>query len=275
MSAMKTDSFPPAAPAAGGGRPGAWGAAGAVAAAAGAGAVLGLLGDAALASLPGAQAWSGSAIGAAVAALLASVALWRSRRHGAAAVPAMPDAQRAVRDPLTGAYDQPHFVAAADREWARLRRRGEDAALLMVDIDRFDRLAETHGPALGDALLDEVTRQAVSTLRPYDLLARFGGGVLVVYLPHTDPIGALDVAERIRERVAALRLSQDGKTVTATVSIGVAPIGEAHGTLDAVITDAGVALRDAKAAGRNCVRSTPIPPRRSPASGTTPDRRRA
>lgn len=176
---------------------------------------------------------------------------------------ATPEAQRPVRDALTGAYTQQHFVAAADREWSRIRRHGEDAALLMIDIDRMKGINERFGNDCGDALLIEITRQVSTTLRQYDLLARFGGGVLVVYLPHTDPIGALDVAERIRERVAALRVSWDAHTLRSTVSIGVAAIGASHGALDEVIADAGAALRDAKAAGRNCVRAAPIPPRRS------------
>ena len=176
---------------------------------------------------------------------------------------ASPEAQRPVRDALTGAYTQQHFVAAADREWSRIRRHGEDAALLMIDIDRMKGINERYGSDCGDALLVEITRQVSTTLRQYDLLARFGGGVLVIYLPHTDPIGALDVAERIRERVAALRVSWDAHTLRSTVSVGVAAIGASHGALDEVIADAGVALREAKAAGRNCVRAAPIPPRRS------------
>jgi len=179
------------------------------------------------------------------------------------ATPAAGDAQAPARDGLTGAYTQQHFVAAADREWSRIRRHGEDAALLMVDVDHFKRLNDEHGTAAGDAMLVEITRLASSTLRPYDLLSRFGGGVLVVYLPHTDPLGALDVAERIRERVAGLRLAWQGKSVKATISVGVAGIGAAHAGLDAVIGDAGAALREAKSAGRNCVRAAPIPPRQN------------
>ena len=182
------------------------------------------------------------------------------------AAPAAPvaDAQALARDALTGAYTQLHFVAAADREWSRIRRHGEDAALLMVDVDRFKRFNEEHTAPCGDAMLVEITRLASATLRPYDLLARFGGGVLVVYLPHTDLLGALDVAERIRERVAGLGLAWQGKRVKATISVGVAGIGMAHAGLDAVIADAGAALREAKAAGRNCVRAAPMPPKRNP-----------
>ena len=217
---------------------------------------------------------SGSSLGSSLGPTLRSFArapgpagrLWPGDL--AAQQPAEPQAP--ARDALTGAYTQAHFVAAADREWSRIRRHGEDAALLMIDIDHFKRLNDEHGSACGDAMLVEITRQASTTLRPYDLLSRFGGGVLVVYLPHTDPLGALDVAERIRDRVAALRLDWHGKKVKATVSVGATGIGVAHAGLDAVIADAGTALREAKAAGRNCVRAAPIPPRKPVAGHAGP-----
>ena len=259
------------------------------------GALLGQgLGQTLATALPAAwRAFSGALVGAAVAALLVPLSSWAAlrinaasppRRSGLAAVtalkqvkPARPasrsdagpttlpaDAQAPARDALTGAYTQLHFVVAADREWSRVRRHGEDAALLMVDVDHFKRLNEEHSVPCGDQMLVEITRLASGTLRPYDLLARFAGGVLVVYLPHTDLLGALDVAERIRERVAGLGLAWQGKRVKATVSVGVAGIGSSHAALDAVIADAGAALREAKAAGRNCVRAAPIPPKRSP-----------
>lgn len=253
-----------------------------------------MLGHGLARSLAGAlpTAWQDSAgalVGAAVAALLAPASGWLALRIAAPALPGLPgqhalgrvralrpaaragagatgaDAQAPARDALTGAYTQLHFVAAADREWSRIRRHGEDATLLMVDVDHFKRLNDEHGMPCGDAMLVEITRQASGTLRPYDLLSRFGGGVLVVYLPHTDLLGALDVAERIRDRVAGLRLGWQGKKVKATISVGVAGIGAAHAALDAVIADAGAALREAKAAGRNCVRAAPIPPKRNPA----------
>ena len=263
-----------------------------LAAAGGAVGIGAMLGHGLARSLAGAlpAAWQDSAgalVGAALAALLVPAGGWLALRIAAPARPGQPgpqalgrvaalrpvakgatsgsDAQAPARDALTGAYTQLHFVAAADREWSRIRRHGEDATLLMVDVDNFKRLNDEHGMACGDAMLVEITRQASGTLRPYDLLSRFGGGVLVVYLPHTDLLGALDVAERIRDRVAGLRLGWQGKKVKATISVGVAGIGAAHAALDAVIADAGAALREAKAAGRNCVRAAPIPPKRNPA----------
>jgi diguanylate cyclase len=228
--------------------------------AAGAGEVIG--------QLSGLVAGIGAALAAAAALpalLIVASVFWRTARAPVASAPSVDVA--ATRDALTGAFTQRHFVAATDREWARIRRHGEDAALLMVDVDHFRAVNDKHGPACGDAALVEITRIASATLRQYDLLARFGGGVLVVYLPHTDPIGALDVAERIRERVAGYRLTWEAQSVGVTVSIGVAAVGADHQALDGVIADAGTALREAKAAGRNCVRAAPVQPKRAESTG--------
>jgi diguanylate cyclase (GGDEF)-like protein len=222
----------------------------------------------AIGQLSGLVAGIGAALAAAAALpalLVVATLFWRTARAPAASAPAIDVA--ATRDALTGAFTQRHFVAATDREWARIRRHGEDAALLMVDVDHFRAVNDKNGSACGDAALVEITRIASATLRQYDLLARFGGGVLVVYLPHTDPIGALDVAERIRERVAAYRLTWEGQSVGVTVSIGVAAVGADHQALDGVIADAGTALREAKAAGRNCVRAAPVQPKRAESTG--------
>lgn len=231
-----------------------------------------------MSDVPAASPVSASVTSAKVVNLHAAAALARAQ----AARPVEPNLGRLslaestqpARDALTGAYTQPHFVAAADREWSRIRRHGGDAAMLMVDVDHFKAVNQQFGQEAGDALLVELTRQVSATLRQYDLLARFGGGVLVVYLPHTDPIGALDVAERIRERVMAVRLKWQDHSIKASVSVGVTGIGVAHGLLEDVIADAGAALREAKAAGRNCVRAAPIAPRHHAADGHDPGSRR-
>ncbi len=170
----------------------------------------------------------------------------------------------ATQDELTGAHNRRHFMQVAEREWARCRRYAEDGALLLIDADQFKSLKGSHGPACCDALLRDMTRLVTQSLRQPDLLARYGGEALIVYLPNTDPMGALDVAERVRERVAGHTLRWQNGGVSSTVSIGVASVGAAHVTLDALVQDALGALQAAKEAGRNCVRAAPIQPRATP-----------
>jgi len=172
-------------------------------------------------------------------------------------------ALRSTQDELTGVHNRRHFIALADRELARCRRYQTAGALLLIDADHFKRINDQHGHACGDALLCEITRVTLASLRQADLLGRFGGEELIVFLPHTDPLGALDVADRIRERVAERVLRWQGREVRTTVSIGVAALEPGHASLDALIHDADTALFAAKDAGRNCVRAAPIQPRRS------------
>ena len=250
------------------------------------GAMVGLTLAAAMAGLAGSTGMaSAAAVGAVVAMLLGPLVSWLAaagRDPGSPELAFPPQVEPipaedpgAIRDPLTGAFSQRYFIAAADREWSRIRRHGEDAALLMIDADQLQVVNDAHGMDCGDAVLVQLTRIVTATLRQYDLMARFNAGVLVVYLPHTDPLGAIDVAERIRDRVASHRMNWPSGAVSVTVSIGVAAIGNDHGALDAVIGDAGAALRQAKAAGRNCVRAAPVPAKRMQPFGAPLGDRRA
>ncbi len=161
----------------------------------------------------------------------------------------------ATRDELTGVFNRRQFLVLADREWARCRRYDMGAAMVMLDVDHFKRVNDLHGHLAGDLMLREIARAAGETLRHADILGRFGGEEFIVFLPHTDTLGALDVAERIRERVAAIKLEWRGQQIATTVSLGVATLGVAHDTVGALIADADRALYTAKDAGRNCVRT--------------------
>lgn len=170
-----------------------------------------------------------------------------------------------TQDELTGAHNRRHFMQMLEREWARCRRYSEDGAVLLIVVDHFKTLRDSQGRACCDAMLRDLTRVVAHALRQPDLLARFGGEALIVYLPNTDPLGALDVAERIRERVASRTLRWQNNDISTTVSIGVVSIGATHLTLEALVHDATVALQAARAAGNNCVRAAPIQPRATPA----------
>jgi len=169
----------------------------------------------------------------------------------------------ATHDELTGVPNRRHFMTVAQREWERARRYGNDAALLLVDADHFKRINDVHGQLCGDELLRRIAHTAAASLRRPDVLARFDGEELAVFLPQTDPLGALDVAERIRSQVQALCVPWQGAEVGTTVSIGVAPLRAELPSLDWMIHEAGTALCAAKSDGRNCVRTLPFQPRRS------------
>jgi diguanylate cyclase len=167
-------------------------------------------------------------------------------------------------DPATGASSRAAFLALAEREFARSRRYGIGAALLLVDVDRFRRLIDGHDAQAGDRALREIAASTQTTLRGADALARFGHAQLAIFLAHADALGALDVAERIRERVEQLEIAWNDQRLRATVSVGVVLMRPAHLSLQAVVDDAEAALGAARHAGGNCVRSAPVDPRRLP-----------
>lgn len=169
----------------------------------------------------------------------------------------------ATHDDLTGIHNRRHFMTVVQREWDRARRYHTPAAMLLIDADHFKRVNDSHGHLCGDELLRCIAKAVGESLRQADVLARFGGEELIVFLPHTDPLGALDVAERVRERVQAVAVAWRDVTVSTTVSIGVAPMRAELPSLDWMIHEADTALYAAKAAGRNCVRTLPFEPSRS------------
>ncbi len=176
----------------------------------------------------------------------------------------------ATHDDLTGVHNRRHFMDVVQREWDRARRYATPAALLLIDADHFKRVNDSHGHLCGDELLRCIARIVAQQLRQADVLARFGGEELIVFLPHTDPLGALDVAERIREKVQALAVPWQASTVGTTVSIGVAPLRAELPSLDWMIHEADTALYAAKSDGRNCVRTLPFEASRSGSGGAYP-----
>jgi diguanylate cyclase len=208
----------------------------------------------------GAGTWAaplGALIGVASALLPAALVLQRllRRQDGHAGLVA-----GTLHTPFGAA--RPLFLELAGREWARARRYGSGAALLLVDLDRYARLTETHGSEATDAVLAELLRQTAPTLRCADLLTRFSDAQMAVFLAHSDATGALDVAERIRERAEQLAKAQppDGpqRSLPITVSVGVAQMRPAHLNLQSLVDDAQDAVLAARQAGGNCVRASPV-----------------
>ena len=164
----------------------------------------------------------------------------------------------ATTDSLTGALNRGRFMSRAGAEVARARRSGRPLAAIMLDIDHFKRINDTHGHATGDEAIRSVVRVCRTLARSSDIVGRLGGEEFAILLPETPPQGAALLAERLRATLAAtgLRLP-GGVTVTFTVSIGVSalPPGDepAEMALGSLLAHADEALYRAKNGGRNRV----------------------
>lgn len=160
-----------------------------------------------------------------------------------------------ITDGLTGLWNYRYFQMTVEKEVERAARFGRPLAVLMLDLDHFKAVNDSHGHQRGDEVLAELATRVRSQVRDVDTLARYGGEEFIAVLPETDGQGASLVAERIREAVAAQPFGATGALpITLTVSIGVA-VFPSHGDDAAgLVRSADAALYEAKRSGRNAWR---------------------
>ena len=157
----------------------------------------------------------------------------------------------ALVDPLTELSRRHVLEDALRRESGRLRRTGGSLALVMIDLDHFKRINDTHGHGVGDQVLARVGRLLRASARNLDLPARFGGEEFAVLLYDTDLPGALSFCERFRSNLRELRVPvAGGAAVEVTASMGVA-VGSDLADPDALVEVADRALYQAKSEGRD------------------------
>ena len=161
--------------------------------------------------------------------------------------------QAARTDSLTGVASRRAFSEAAEAEMQRALRYRTELSLLMMDLDHFKAVNDTHGHVTGDAVLVSFAQTVLQQVRKVDLVARLGGEEFVVLLPNISAEHATALAERIRQAVADSHLQVDGKPLHFSVSIGVAQFDPRELTLTGWLARADTALYRAKAQGRNCV----------------------
>ena len=160
-----------------------------------------------------------------------------------------------LKDPLTGLANRRHFRAVLEREIDGVARSGEAALLLMLDIDHFKAINDTHGHVAGDMVLQAVAKCLSGCIRPMDSVARYGGEEFAVVLPNCLVSVGQAVAERIRQTVESLTIKVSPLvSVRATISIGGAYAPEwVRSTAALWIERADNMLYRAKSEGRNRV----------------------
>lgn len=158
-----------------------------------------------------------------------------------------------ITDNLTGLYNRNKLNAILADQLARYRRHQHPFTVLMLDIDHFKVLNDTHGHLAGDEVLKSAARTISHAIRSVDYVARYGGEEFVVVLPETTTTTAHELAERIRSQVQGSRCQFDDQSLMVTMSIGVAGVRDNDETADEVIARADHALYEAKRAGRNQV----------------------
>jgi diguanylate cyclase (GGDEF)-like protein len=152
-------------------------------------------------------------------------------------------------DPLTGIMNRVSFWRVLEREIRRVERYRHPLAMIMLDIDHFKAINDSHGSAVGDQVLKTLAGEIKKNIREIDLFARIGGEEFLIMAPETDREHALNLAEKIRETVAAISFAKAGPV---TISLGVAQFC-AGDRADLLLTKVDQALTQAKAGGRNRV----------------------
>ncbi len=160
--------------------------------------------------------------------------------------------QIAMSDALTGTMTRRAWIDCAVKEFARSRRYGSDASIIIFDIDHFKAVNDVHGHPAGDAVLKTLAQRCIGVLRDSDMFGRIGGEEFAVLLPATNAQGARDLAERLRKRFADEPVDVHVQALHVTASFGICGL---NGSIDGVaawLAAADKHLYAAKQNGRNC-----------------------
>ncbi len=159
-------------------------------------------------------------------------------------------------DPLTDCYNRRELSRMLDHNIANANRYNKDLSVIMLDIDFFKKVNDTHGHQAGDEVLKKVSAILKDTIRTSDYIARYGGEEFVIVLPDTKLSRAIELADRLRGIIEDMDIPKDesniADTIKVTSSFGVAGLKK-NGTQETMIKEADANLYKAKESGRNTV----------------------
>ncbi len=159
----------------------------------------------------------------------------------------------ATRDSLTGCLNRRAYFEAMDEAIEAVQRAGAPLCCMMLDIDHFKKINDTHGHSMGDKVITLVAEELVAGCRDVDLVCRYGGEEFCIALPGLSMQETAAIAERIRQGVAGLSETRLNSALKVTISIGIAELAAAGGSGKTMIKEADMALYSAKENGRNRV----------------------
>jgi len=159
--------------------------------------------------------------------------------------------EAALTDPLTGFPNRRYVIERIEQEWAASSRNKRPLSCMVIDVDNFKAINDSHGHDVGDAVLRETALALKTGLRSHDVISRIGGDEFLVVCPETDLPSALICAERMRKAVEGLEVESGSVRLRGSVSVGIAVRDATMDDADALIkcADRGVFL--AKQRGRN------------------------
>jgi two-component system, cell cycle response regulator len=159
---------------------------------------------------------------------------------------------RATHDALTGAANRGVILDTLRRERSRQAREGGSFGIILLDLDHFKYVNDTHGHLCGDAVLQEAVRRMNASVRAYDTIGRYGGEEFLIVVPAASVVGMMGLSERIRLAIGEKSIKTDAGEILITASLGVAVSNEAA-PLDSqeMLRLADTALYRAKERGRN------------------------
>ena len=159
----------------------------------------------------------------------------------------------AITDPLTGIYNRGYLLKRGEEEFERVRRNARPLGCIMIDLDHFKRVNDSRGHAAGDSVLIAAAERLKGSVRPYDVVGRYGGEELMVLLPDSSFEQNVVVANRMCELMRDTPFELEGDSISVTASLGVACFSKADRSLSDLIKRADEGVCKAKADGRNRV----------------------